>query len=165
MTATLNYLKLQDRPRPKTNQKYTIGFPIAIRACSQNSPDSRPHWEIATPFFFNESHTSTTDSLQTTGSALDESMFAFCFVWGSHFWHVFPLQGDSGGPLVCRREHGSWTLIGVTSWGMGCARGWIQNPRKKYSRRGSPGLFTDLVKVLPWIQEHMDTGSNKIPQV
>ncbi|XP_019375093.1 PREDICTED: ovochymase-2 isoform X1 [Gavialis gangeticus] len=60
-------------------------------------------------------------------------------------------QGDSGGPLLCRRKHGAWTLAGVTSWGMGCARGWINNLRKNYDQRGSPGVFTDLRKVLSWI--------------
>ncbi|XP_053112203.1 ovochymase-2 isoform X2 [Hemicordylus capensis] len=68
-------------------------------------------------------------------------------------------QGDSGGSLMCRREHGSWTLVGVTSWGMGCARSWMSNLKKKYSMRGSPGVFTELIKVLPWIQEHMDTDA------
>uniref|UniRef100_A0A670ZKI9 Peptidase S1 domain-containing protein n=1 Tax=Pseudonaja textilis TaxID=8673 RepID=A0A670ZKI9_PSETE len=65
---------------------------------------------------------------------------------------MFLLQGDSGGSLVCQREHGPWTLIGVTSWGIGCAR-------------RTPGVFTDLTKVLPWIQQHIDTGSNKISPI
>ncbi|KFV64316.1 Ovochymase-2, partial [Dryobates pubescens] len=70
-------------------------------------------------------------------------------------------QGDSGGPLLCRRKHGAWTLAGVISWGMGCARGWISNEKKKHYNRGSPGIFTDLTVVLPWIQENMSAGKKQ----
>jgi trypsin len=40
--------------------------------------------------------------------------------------------GDSGGPLLTRLASGAWELIGVTSWGDGCA---VQ---------GMPGVFTRL---------------------
>uniref|UniRef100_A0A2K5CDD9 Ovochymase 2 n=1 Tax=Aotus nancymaae TaxID=37293 RepID=A0A2K5CDD9_AOTNA len=66
-------------------------------------------------------------------------------------------QGDSGGSLMCRNKKGAWTLAGVTSWGLGCGRGWRNNVRK--NDQGSPGIFTDLSKVLPWICEHIQTGN------
>ncbi|XP_033909454.3 ovochymase-2-like isoform X1 [Acipenser ruthenus] len=62
-------------------------------------------------------------------------------------------QGDSGGPLVCQRESGIWTLVGITSFGMGCARSWINNISKSKPSRGSPGVFTDVALFLPWIQK------------
>ncbi|KAL0629406.1 Ovochymase-2 [Plecturocebus cupreus] len=68
-------------------------------------------------------------------------------------------QGDSGGSLMCQNKKGAWTLAGVTSWGLGCGRGWRNNVRK--NDQGSPGIFTDLSKVLPWIREHIQTGNQR----
>ncbi|CAO2582722.1 Ovch2 [Lemmus lemmus] len=70
-------------------------------------------------------------------------------------------QGDSGGSLMCQNSKGAWTLAGVTSWGLGCGRGWRNNSRKK--EQGSPGIFTDLSTVLPWIQKHIQTASCSEP--
>ncbi|XP_012863707.1 ovochymase-2 [Echinops telfairi] len=68
-------------------------------------------------------------------------------------------QGDSGGALMCPNKKGTWTLAGVTSWGLGCGRGWRNNMDK--NDQGSPGIFTDLSKVLPWIQKHIQTGKRR----
>lgn len=44
-------------------------------------------------------------------------------------------SGDSGGPLV----DGSGTLVGIVSWGAGCARA------------GQPGVYTRVGNYIEWI--------------
>ncbi|MEQ2312120.1 hypothetical protein AMECASPLE_027662, partial [Ameca splendens] len=65
-------------------------------------------------------------------------------------------QGDSGGPLVCPAGSGShWVALGITSWGKGCGRSWGNNGSQPPSKRGSPGIFTDVRLVLPWIKQKL----------
>ncbi|CAG7677633.1 unnamed protein product [Allacma fusca] len=55
-------------------------------------------------------------------------------------------QGDSGGPMVLE-EDSQKTLIGLVSWGIGCAC------------KGYPGVYTRVTSYLKWIQDGID---NKI---
>jgi len=54
-------------------------------------------------------------------------------------------QGDSGGPVVVRNiDDTEWLLIGITSWGYGCA-----DP-------GYPGVYTKVSYYINWIVNNTD---------
>lgn len=50
-------------------------------------------------------------------------------------------QGDSGGPLIAWDDFKKqWVLIGIVSWGYGCAMD------------GYPGVYTNVMKYVKWIR-------------
>ena len=54
-------------------------------------------------------------------------------------------QGDSGGPLVVRNiQDTEWLLVGITSWGLGCAQS------------GRPGVYTKISNYINWINVNTD---------
>ena len=59
-------------------------------------------------------------------------------------------QGDSGGPLNCRhKNHDHWELCGIVSFGVQCSS-------------ALPGVYTDVVKYLDWIEEAASVNEEDI---
>jgi len=54
-------------------------------------------------------------------------------------------QGDSGGPMVTL-ENDKYSVIGVVSWGRGCALA------------GYPGVYARVTQVLDWINTNSADG-------
>ncbi|KAJ8953991.1 hypothetical protein NQ314_007184 [Rhamnusium bicolor] len=49
-------------------------------------------------------------------------------------------KGDGGGPMVCERG-GTWQVVGVVSWGIGCGQ------------NGVPGVYVKVAHYLDWIKQ------------
>jgi len=52
-------------------------------------------------------------------------------------------NGDSGGAMLTSKLGGVWAVVGVTSFGVDCAR------------PDFPGVYTRVDKYLPWIRQNM----------
>ena len=59
-------------------------------------------------------------------------------------------QGDSGGPLISQVS-GEYNIVGITSWGRGCARS------------ESPGIYTRVAKYEKFISDHICSSKPETP--
>lgn len=57
------------------------------------------------------------------------------------------LQGDSGGPMTTKQSDGRFEVVGLTSWGRGCAS-------------GSPGVYARVSPFTDWVKNKIDNHPN-----
>ncbi|XP_077332657.1 chymotrypsin-like elastase family member 2A isoform X2 [Lithobates pipiens] len=81
--------------------------------------------------------TSLCSSSQMYGTIIKSSMICAGYIEGK----VDSCQGDSGGPLVALQSNNRWSLIGIVSFGEGCA---IAN---------KPGVYTRVTYFRNWIAQ------------
>ncbi|XP_069599482.1 transmembrane protease serine 11C-like isoform X2 [Ranitomeya imitator] len=77
---------------------------------------------------------------QMYGYLIKPSMICAGYIEGK----IDSCQGDSGGPLVALQSNNRWSLIGIVSFGYGCAL-----PNK-------PGVYTRVTYLRSWIKQ--ETG-------
>ncbi|XP_007549424.1 transmembrane protease serine 4a isoform X1 [Poecilia formosa] len=77
------------------------------------------------------------------GSSLSQRMICAGILAGG----VDSCQGDSGGPLVYLSSSSQWNLVGVVSWGDGCAR------------QNRPGVYSNVDDMLNWIYTVIEKNS------
>ena len=58
-------------------------------------------------------------------------------------------QGDSGGPLLSPIDGGGYRVVGITSWGFGCAR---PNKPSVFARVGADPLQAYVREMIPFIE-------------
>ncbi|KAM9128246.1 coagulation factor X-like [Pangshura tecta] len=73
---------------------------------------------------------------QSTAKLITDNMFCAGYAANAHD----ACKGDSGGPFAVS-YHDTWYLLGVVSWGEGCAE------ERKY------GAYTRVANYVPWIKE------------
>uniref|UniRef100_A0A8C2N213 Transmembrane protease serine 5 n=1 Tax=Cricetulus griseus TaxID=10029 RepID=A0A8C2N213_CRIGR len=136
--------------RTPLNFSDTVGA-VCLPAKEQHFPRGSQCW-VSGWGHTDPSHTYSSDTLQDTvvpllsthlcnsscmySGALTHRMLCAGYLDG----RADACQGDSGGPLVCPSGD-MWHLVGVVSWGRGCAE-----PNR-------PGVYAKVAEFLDWIHD------------
>ncbi|XP_044728473.1 trypsin-1-like [Chrysoperla carnea] len=127
---------------PKTKEKSYVGSKAIASGWGTLKEDGKPTCilqEVEVPVISNEECRKTNYSSQMIS---DNMLCAGYPKTGGKD----SCQGDSGGPLITEKEDKRYELIGIVSWGNGCAR------------PGYPGVYTRITRYVDWIRENSKDG-------
>ncbi|NXK78281.1 FAXD protein, partial [Amazona guildingii] len=79
-------------------------------------------------------------NMETCQRSMDRLVTDNMFCAGHHTEVADACKGDSGGPFTVS-HHNTWFLLGIVSWGEGCAE------------KGKYGVYTRVSNYIPWIKE------------
>jgi trypsin len=129
-------------PLSSTSQELTVGQPLEVTgwgATSEEGPSSRKLLKATVPYV----DSNTCNDPRSYNGAIKPGMMCA----GHSDGRIDSCQGDSGGPLVWRTRNGP-ILVGVVSWGDGCAR------KLKY------GVYTRVRDYRDWISRTINQRPN-----
>ncbi|XP_067910364.1 transmembrane protease serine 5-like [Heterodontus francisci] len=119
---------------PGYNQQVALGKKCWISGWGHTSADSYKVEDILKEASVPLISTERCNSTCMYNGAISPRMLCAGYKEGK----VDACQGDSGGPLVCEDVQ-AWHLIGIVSWGIGCAEA------------NHPGVYTKVSEFLDWI--------------
>lgn len=107
---------------------------------SENGPTSNILLQLKVP------RIPTQQCVEESGVVLTNNMFCAGYIEGRQD----SCKGDSGGPLVTKYKK-TFFLLGIVSWGKGCAR------------PGNYGIYTRVSNYLEWIHNRTVTPNTEVP--
>ncbi|CAL8373783.1 unnamed protein product [Gadus morhua 'NCC'] len=136
-------LNFSDIIRPVCLPKYNFDFPGGTQCWISGWGYTQPD-NVYIPDTLKEAAVPLISTKRCNSSCMyDGEITARMLCAGYSEGKVDACQGDSGGPLVCQDE-GVWRLVGVVSWGTGCAE------------PNHPGVYTKVAEFLGWIYDMME---------
>lgn len=131
-----NYIKFTEFAQPICLPSKTIsylpGFRCVVSGWGENNDDNPKRLQaIKIPIL----PTEKCQNARVYGSMISGSVFCAGYLFGG----VDSCNGDSGGPFACSID-GRYTLLGVVSWGDGCAEA------------NKPGVYTKVSDYVDWIK-------------
>ncbi|XP_015193099.1 transmembrane protease serine 5 isoform X1 [Lepisosteus oculatus] len=136
-------LNFTDTIRPVCLPQYDHDFPGGTQCWISGWGYTRPD-EVHIPETLKEAPVPLISTKKCNSSCMyDGEITSRMLCAGYTEGQVDACQGDSGGPLVCQ-DDGVWRLVGVVSWGTGCAE------------PNHPGVYTKVAEFLGWIYDTIE---------